>query len=87
MSTETIWVEIYSDTAKKVLGRLASAWTVDTADSIASNCALQFNYLRAKMAEYFGMEIPCKVIIRGRCITLTEELVMEIWEKQHANPE
>ena len=66
----------------KVVTGISGDWLI-TAEGIAANLAMDFNFIRNTLSEYFKVPIPHQLIVSGRSIEITPELVLSIWKKQH----
>lgn len=64
-----------------IIAGISSDWKMSE-DAMALNLALGFNYLRRKLEKSFNCKISHTVVKSGLTITLDDELVREIWNKQ-----
>ena len=66
----------------KVVTGVSGDWLM-TPEGVATNLAVDFNFIRATLSKLFKMSILHEVIIGGLSIEITPELVASIWKKQH----
>jgi hypothetical protein len=66
----------------KVVTGVSGDWLM-TPEGVATNLAVDFNFIRANLSELFKMSIPHKVVVSGYSIEMTPESVFSIWKEQH----